>query len=138
MVETQYFVQIDDRLGSIYSPSGTTEFAESSVDDDNIATYIFAEGDGLGVVSKLGAGGSSAPPSILRGPRGSRIKFKIQSTLDLQRSTFLFTQLGSVGTTNINANLTAGNYRFIDSVVRISGVSTGYTLDVPVRFVKQI
>ena len=138
LVETQYFVQIDDRLGSIYSPSSTIEFPESQVDDDNIATYIFADADGQGVVSQLGAGGSSAPASILRGPRGSRIKFKIQSTLDLQTSTFLFTQLGSVGTTNINANLTAGNYRFIDSVVRISGVSTGYTLDVPVRFVKQI
>ena len=134
LVETQYYVQIDDRLGQIYSATSANEFNESSVDDDNIATYIFSRDDGTGVVSDLTNGGTS----ILRGPRGSRVDFKIASSLDLQTSTFLFTQLGSVGTTNINANLTAGNYRFIDSIVRISGVGTGYTLDVPVRFVKQI
>jgi hypothetical protein len=48
--------------------------------------------------------------------------------------------LGSAGTTDIVSNgstLAAADYKFIDSTVRISGVTTGYTLDVPVRFVKK-
>ena len=28
------------------------------------------------------------------------------------------------------------NVKFIDTVVRVVGVSTGYSLDIPVRFVK--
>ena len=132
LVETQYFVQIDNRLGQLRGTSGDASFQPSSIDDDNIATYIFSRDDATGVVSDLAAGAAS----IIAGPRGTRVQLKIAATLDLRSSTFLFTQLGTVGTSAIGA-LTAGNYRFIDSTVRISGVSTGYTLDVPVRFVKQ-
>jgi hypothetical protein len=28
--------------------------------------------------------------------------------------------------------------RFIDSMVRVTGMQTGYTLDIPVRFIKTI
>jgi len=132
LVETQYFVQIDNRLGQLRGSSGDASFQPSSIDDDNIATYIFSRDDATGVVSDLAAGAAS----IIAGPRGTRVQLKVAATLDLRSSTFLFTQLGTVGTSAIGA-LTAGNYRFIDSTVRISGVSTGYTLDVPVRFVKQ-
>jgi len=108
----------------------------SSVDDDNIATYIFSANDDTGIISSPGAGAASS----INGPLGTRVQFKIASSLDLRTSTFLFNQLGSSGTANITsgtATLLAADYRFIDSTVRISGVSTGYTLDVPVRFVKK-
>jgi len=132
LVETQYFIQIDNRLGTLYKGLGDGALSFSSIDDDNIATYIVSKNDDTGVVSELSPGASS----ILRGPRGTRLQFKIQSSLDLKTSSFLFTQLGSPGTIAIG-DLAAANYRFIDSTVRISGVTTGYTLDVPVRFVKQ-
>tara|TARA_A100001515_G_scaffold142743_3_gene142286 strand:- start:2136 stop:3062 length:927 start_codon:yes stop_codon:yes gene_type:complete len=132
LVETQYFVQIDNRLGQLRSAAGDTSYSPSSIDDDNIATYIFSSKDDTGAVSDL----NPAAASILRGPRGTRIQLKVASSLDLKTSSFLFTQLGSPGVSDIG-DLAAANYRFIDSTVRISGVSTGYTLDVPVRFVKQ-
>lgn len=132
LVETQYFVQIDNRLGQLRSSAGQGSFSPSSIDDDNIATYIFSRADDTGVVSDI----ASNSASIIRGPRGSRLQIKIASSLDLRTSSFLFDRLGSPGTTSIGS-LTSGNYKFIDSIVRISGVSTGYTLDVPVRFVKQ-
>jgi len=135
LVETQYFVNIDNRLGNIRS-TGNTQFSPSSIDDDNIATYIFAESDDTGVISSAAAGA----PSILSGPRGSRIQFKIAASLDLRTSTFLFDQIGTAGTSTISnggKDLTAAEYKFIDSTVRISGVSTGYTLDIPIRFVKK-
>ena len=132
LVETQYFVQIDNRLGQLRAASGEGSFAPSSIDDDNIATYIFSRDDDSSVVSDVAANAAS----IIRGPRGSRVQLKIASSLDLRTSAFLFNQLGSTGTTAIG-DLASGNYKFIDTIVRISGVSTGYTLDVPVRFVKQ-
>jgi hypothetical protein len=132
LVETQYFVQIDNRLGNLRAASGDAALRPSSIDDDNIATYIFSRNDDTGVVSDLSPGAAS----ILRGPRGSRVQFKVQSSLDLRTSSFLFEQLGSNGVSAVGA-LAAANYKFIDSTVRVSGVSTGYTLDVPVRFVKQ-
>jgi len=60
--------------------------------------------------------------------------------LDLRTGTFLFTQLGTQGTADIisgDQTLPKENYMFIDSTVRVSGISTGYTLDIPVRFVKK-
>ena len=141
LVETQYFVQIDNRLGQLQSRGSLAEgqnarIQPSSIDDDNIATYIFSTNDNTGIVSQLGAGAASS----INGPLGTRVQFKIAASLDLRTSTFLFNQLGSAGTSDITSGtstLLAANYRFIDSTVRISGVSTGYTLDVPVRFVKK-
>lgn len=141
LVETQYFVQIDNRLGQLQSRGSLAEglnarIQPSSIDDDNIATYIFSTNDNTGIVSQLGAGAASS----INGPLGTRVAFKIAASLDLRTSTFLFNQLGSAGTSDITSGtntLLAANYRFIDSTVRISGVSTGYTLDVPVRFVKK-
>ena len=132
LVESQYFVQIDNRLGQLRAASGEGSFSPSSIDDDNIATYIFSKDDDSSVVSDIAANAAS----IIRGPRGSRVQLKIASSLDLRTSAFLFNQLGSTGTTAIG-DLASGNYKFIDTIVRVSGVSTGYTLDVPVRFVKQ-
>lgn len=139
LVESQFFVQIDNRLGSIaaaMSAAESTSFTPVSIDDDNIATYIFTLDDDSGAVEPIVA----AAASSIIGPRGNRIKFKLQASLDLRTNTFLFNQLGQNGTQNIvNATktLAAANYKFIDTNVRISGVSTGYTLDIPVRFVKK-
>tara|TARA_R110002051_G_scaffold68515_1_gene123640 strand:- start:2343 stop:3287 length:945 start_codon:yes stop_codon:yes gene_type:complete len=140
LVETQFFIQVDNRLG-IVRPKGkggsdVSVFSPVSIDDDSIATYIFSDSDDSSVVTRLGANADSS----LLGPRGTRVEFKIGASLDLRTSVFLFDQLGSAGTSNIvsgTKTLAAADYKFIDSTVRVSGISTGYTLDVPVRFVKK-
>ena len=143
LLETQYFVQMDNRLGFIASPTtnantnSSLSFTPTTIDDDNIATYIFTLNDGSDVVSRVAEGDASS----IKGPRGTKVSFKIGSSLDAKTSSYLFTQLGSTGTTAITGEgsltLAAGAYKFIDSTVRISGVSTGYTLDVPIRLVKK-
>jgi hypothetical protein len=142
LLETQYFVQIDNRLGFPRPESGAgtavgaSAFSPTSIDDDNIATYVFTANDGAKVVENISPGAASD----IAGPRGTRVHLKIGSSLDLRTSTFLFTQLGTQGATDITSGtqtLAAANYMFIDSTVRVSGVSTGYTLDIPVRFVKK-
>ena len=141
LVETQYFMQIDNRLGSIRPGSPQTSdseaFTPTSIDDDNIATYIFTMGDDSNVITNISPGEGSA----IVGPRGTRIRFKIASSLDLKTNTFLFEQIGSLGTATIvngSEELPAADHRFIDSTVRVSGISTGYTIDIPVRFIKDI
>jgi hypothetical protein len=142
LLETQYFVQIDNRLGFIAGPetsATTTEalgFTPTSIDDDNIATYIFTLNDDSNVVARIGEGDASS----IRGPRGTSVTFKVGSSLDLKTSAFLFNQLGQAGgvqLTGNGGNLAIGTYKFIDSTIRISGITTGYTVDLPVRFVKK-
>jgi len=144
LLETQYFLQIDNRLGFVASPTtnantnSSLSFTPTAIDDDNIATYIFTLNDDSDVVTRIAEGDASQ----IQGPRGTKVSFKIASSLDLKTSTYLFTQLGSLGTTTITGQgsktIAAASYRFIDSTIRISGVSTGYTLDVPIRFVKKV
>jgi len=140
LLETQYFIQIDNRFGFIrpLTSNSSNAFTPTSVDDDNIATYIFTDGDGSQVVDEIGSG--NAASSAIVGPQGTKVEFKLASSLELKTSTFLFDELGTQGATAItngSFTLLAANYKFIDSTIRISGVSTGYTLDVPVRFVKK-
>ena len=145
LLETQYFVQVDNRLGFLVNSSvggrggvvsRTVGFSPASIDDDNIATYLFTSGDNAGVVSQLQTGEASD----IDGPRGTRVSLKLASSLELRTSTFLFEQLGSQGIADIQSGsrtLAAADYRFIDSTMRVSGITTGYTLDIPVRFVKK-
>jgi len=145
LLETQYFVQVDNRLGFLVNSSvggrggvvsRTVGFSPASIDDDNIATYLFTSGDNAGVVSQLQTGEASD----IDGPRGTRVSLKLASSLELRTSTFLFQQLGSQGIADIQSGsrtLAAADYRFIDSTMRVSGITTGYTLDIPVRFVKK-
>jgi len=144
LLETQYFVQIDNRLGSLASSTGggqgvapsQVSFNPTSIDDDNIATYVFTSGDNSGVVSNIAVGAASD----IAGPRGTRVSLKMMGSLNVRTSTFLFNQLGTQGVTDITSGtktLDAADYKFIDSTLRISGVTTGYTLDIPIRFVKK-
>ena len=139
LLETQYFIQLDNRLGSLMPSTGNTALSVSSIDDDNIATYIVTlnqNRSGGSIVSRI----APAAASSLAGPRGTRTELKIASSLNLKTSTFLFNQLGTTGTTTITSGdqtLSSGNYMFIDSTLRISGVSTGYTVDIAIRFVKK-
>jgi len=141
LLETQYLIQMDNRLGFLrpagsFTGTGAGSLKPTSIDDDNIATYVATAEDGTGVVTNIAA----AAASDIVGPRGTRVSLKIGSGLDLRTSTFLFTQLGTSGTTAVTSGtktLAAANYKFIDSTVRVSGVSTGFTLDIPVRFVKK-
>tara|TARA_R110000796_G_scaffold58391_8_gene134792 strand:- start:863 stop:1798 length:936 start_codon:yes stop_codon:yes gene_type:complete len=138
LLETQYFVQLDNRLGSLMPGTGNTALSPSSIDDDNIATYIVTLDGGAGssIVSRLAPGAASD----INGPRGTRTEMKIASSLDLKTSTFLFNQLGTNGVDSITSGtqtLAAADYKFIDSTLRLSGISTGYTVDIAVRFVKK-
>lgn len=128
LVETQYIVEIDNRLGSLYSTDGTPT-PVSFIDDDSIASYFFSRDD-VYVKDNLDTEKSNQQP--IQGPRGTYLNFKIKASTNLKSGTYLFDLLGSDGMT-IGAN----TYKYIDTNIRISGATTGYSLSVPVRFIKQ-
>ncbi len=124
--EVAYIIQIDNRLGKIATTSGDM-VPEDYIDDDNIAIYTVD----VGLVTQI-TDTTNAQSQTIAGPRGSRVEFKIASSIDLNTSTYLFTQLGGTST------LEGQSVRHIDSIVRVTGMKTGYSVDIPVRFVKTI
>ena len=131
LVETQYIVEIDNRFGSLVNPSNGSIASPSFIDDDNIATYFFSLGTDIGIVSENTERDVAASTQTIQGPRGTFVELQVQSSLDLNAGTFLFTELGSTTTVN------SVSCYFIDTTLRITGATTGYRIDVPVRFVRK-
>ena len=132
LTEDVYILQIDNRLGRIVDMTGN-RIGEDYIDDDNIAFYTVDSS--VGLVTNNPDDSTSATQAIA-GPRGSILQFKIAASLDLNTSTYLFTQLGS--TKPMTQKGGSGSVRYIDTIVRATGMVTGYSIDIPVRFVKTI
>ena len=145
LFETQYIIEMDNRLGNITSHNGQVNANLSFIDDDNIASYFLSLGtDGdfvkgrIAITDQTVRGDDTGYP--VRGPQGSRLILSLKSSLELRTSTYLFTKLGQLTAHTNLAGLVgapAGNYYYIDTYVRITGATTGYRLDVPIRFVRQ-
>ena len=129
--ETSYTIQIDHRLGTIATTAGAG-VSFDYIDDDSIAYYNVTTEDG--VISE-NTSTTTSVGQVIKGPRGTILQFKIAASLNLNTSTYLFTQLGGESTLANRGGGTSTVYH-IDTLVRITGVNTGYTVDIPVRFVK--
>lgn len=130
--ETQYMVQIDNRFGNIASTAGNAA-SVSFIDDDQVATYYLSSGtDAAFVIESTGKGLANAAEMVIAGPRGTQLTFKIGASIELNSSTYLFEQMGSTSVIN------GTSVRHIDSIVRVTGATTGASIDIPVRFIKKI
>jgi len=127
LTETQFMIEIDNRFGNIWDGNGAAQATPSFVDDDSVATYYLSTSTNK---TYFGKSGTSMSGEVIAGPRGNRLQFLVAPSVDLNSSTYLFTQLGSTAT------LGSAVYQ-IDTTVRITGVTTGYRVDLPIRFVKK-
>ena len=140
LIETQYLVEMDNRLGSLVSPVGSSPInaSQSFVDDDNIASYIMTLNTDSDYVTELPTViDSSTGGTKITGPVGTRVRFRMAASTGLRTTNYLFTVLGNTGT-EVIGNLGAATYKYIDTTVSISGQTTGYRLDLPVRYIKKI
>ena len=128
LTETQYSLEVDDRLGYIASPSSAAKASLSYVDDDFIATYIVNAGTEF--VDTNTSQNSDDPGQAISGPRGSYLKFRVGAQMNLQQSDYYFDTFGGTDTFN------GQSVKYIDSVVRITGMTTGYSADTTIRFMK--
>jgi len=148
LVENQYIIEIDNRLGYIVGAHGTGAARPSVpnyIDDDDIASYIITNADANYISDNIETAlvadtGSRGPNQVIRGPRGTTLEFKVLSSIELQSSTFLFQKMGTaVSATTVAAGGIAGigfKHYYIDTNVRVTGITTGYSIDIPIRFVK--
>jgi hypothetical protein len=138
--ETQYIVEIDNRFGTLVGSTGTP-FQFNFLDDDQIASYYFSTASEL--VTNLVASTTTDDLNlghVILGPKGTTLKLYIKSSTDLRDSTYLFDTFGNdaslIVTPSDGVNVTI-SYQFIDTIVRVTGATTGSSMDLPVRFIKQ-
>ena len=137
LVETEFQIEIDNRLGSIVDRTGKTFLSPTAVDDDHVATYIIRKTATSPFVFTPSQEALEAQSSAINGPIASTMEFKIRSAQDLRTSNFLFDRIGR--TTTIYAPHGGGSnptVKVIDSIVRVTGLTTGFSVDIPVAFAK--
>ena len=168
LLETAYIIEMDYRLGRLKENATDNLASVNFIDDDNIASYYVTSGGGF--VNPTGPNLISVPatpwgldngaadhssaelagvgdPQVFEGPRGSVLGFRVNSSLELQSSTYLFEQIGFsedvdasgseiLGLDQDDPALDAKKAYYIDSTVRVTGANTGYVLDIPIRYVK--
>ena len=130
LIETSYTIQMDNRLGALASKTGSPIQADF-VDDDNVAYYTLDRGDGF--VSNNSV--VIAAGQVIAGPRGTYIEFQVRASMDTNTSSYLFTVLGSTEDLD-NADSGTSTVYYIDSIIRATGVKTGVSIDIPVRYVR--
>lgn len=147
--EDQYIIEIDDRLLKLIVPVNGrtnqnarpgTQIRSSFVDDDRMAVYNVtreANPELIYVLDPKNTDGEEPRNSlngttpVVTGPRGTKLEFSLATNDDLVSTDFLFTTLGEVGTIG-----TVANVKYIDTNVRVTGATTGFRIDIPVRLVK--
>ena len=135
LIETQFMIEMDNRLGQLISSDGSVRLSPDSVDDDNMATYILSRAINPKFVHTPSSPNETGTATPIQGPMFANVHFKILASQSLQTGYYLFDKIGSTITMQ-NYGGALSNVKFIDTIVRVSGVTTGYSLDIPVRFVK--
>jgi hypothetical protein len=154
--ETQYLIEMDNRLGQVLSMDGSTVARPAFVDDDDIASYYislnsnsqyFATPDGTAVQAPTFTTSdniadpnddSSVIGSSQGGRYGTRLVFRILASQDIATSNTLFEQLGGITATNYLGAGTGVTFRYIESMIRVTGFTTGYRVEIPVRYLKKV
>tara|TARA_A100001515_G_scaffold143123_1_gene143502 strand:- start:1903 stop:2853 length:951 start_codon:yes stop_codon:yes gene_type:complete len=148
LLETQYIIEMDHRLGMLQSGDGSggsrTVATPSFIDDDNIASYYVSLGVDNEFVkdkttyvpwaNKLSdtTAPNTTPNGPIKGPFGTALLLFVMPSLNLKTSTFYFTKIGRAATINSVA------CNVIDSTVRVTGATTGFSIDIPIRYIKKV
>lgn len=131
--ETQYLVEADSRLVRIFDTSTLNFAQESFIDDDLVATYYFTQGVGSYIEDMSQGddnGNSNVGDQIIAGPRGTRLYIGVSAAIEVATSNYLFDTLGTDRTYG------GQDFAFIDTNIRITGVTTGYSIDIPLRVIR--
>ena len=146
-------------------PNTTQELPNQFIDDDGIAIYYLTAADGTTCVETAPRAGGHAAQIIdnreraglvgsdrnitkediheaFEGPLGSILRFYPRASMHVRSSDQLFKEIGTSATSiNLASDQVAGraiaNYRFIDTLINVVGVTTGYSIDIPIRIIKK-
>lgn len=127
LIENQYIIELDNLLGALYNSENGAKTV-SYIDDDNIASYfLYKTGEAASTeVETLGVNAGT-----IAGAGGTSLSFRVKPQVALtQTSPIWFERLG--GEVSINGS----TFYYIDTNVKVMGATTGYRLDIPIRFLK--
>ena len=138
LYESSYRIDIDHRLGMIVGRNNMN-FQPVHVDDDNVATYVvdINNSQHLNNLISVNTNLQTATNQVIAGARSTSLQFRIRASQDLRSSFYLFDLIGGSTTMGSPANANQP-IKFIDSIVRVTGEQTGYSIDIPIRFVKNV
>lgn len=135
LTETQYLVEIDNRIAGVCDLAGNPA-TPSYIDDDNIATYYFSRGVDTAYVEDFKQ--SINTNQVIAGPRGTLLKFKLLSHSEVSISDYLFNSIGKDISSGWTGPVTVTNARGILTNIRVTGVTTGNVIDIPLMAIKKI
>ena len=129
--EDSYIIQIDGRFGTIIHEDGSILNDESGIDvttdDDGFVFYTVSNTDENSIVSNIG---STVSP--IAGSKGTRLSFRVKASQVLIDNQNYFDKFGFALIVDSKSS------KVIDTMIRVTGISTGYSIDVPVRFIKDV
>ena len=160
LLETSFTIKVDSRLLNISVPQSMANYSSFTqplqmqyLDDDYIASYFIAPGTpGVPIVEPTSLNFRSrnlindqATEStteieefeMFQGPLGKVLQFVPRVTSELEFSESFFDKLGSTGTNLTYRQGTIASYKYIDTTINIQGMTTGATIDIPVRIIKK-
>ena len=74
---------------------------------------------------------------MFAGPLGPVMQFVPRVRDEIQYSEAWFTKLGSTGTNLTYRGQNIPSYKYIDTNINVQGMTTGFSLDIPIRIVKK-
>ena len=160
LLEEAYLIKVDNRLLRLSIPQKlksydafTETLTEQYLDDDYIAQYYIVPGlPGAPIVSPTAKSFRSrglitdksttstteiAEYEMFAGPLGRVLQFVPRVKSELEFSDSYFTKLGSTGSNLTYRGGTISSYKYIDTIINIQGMTTGYSIDVPIRIIKK-
>jgi len=135
LVETTYLITIPNWAGKIIAKDSMSEARLAYIDDDDQANYYLTTGDANGHVVTIGDTNPNSTTQVHAGSRGTSCQFRIMASLDLLANS-LFTKLGSTVSMSDVGGTETSTYYYLDTNVGCKGVTTGFNIPIPVRFIK--
>lgn len=159
LLETGYSIKVDHNLLTLDAYLGEQNCNPMTlrfVDDDNIATYTITQGAQNSPIlgprepgfrsresfnDPVTEDSAATENEVFAGPLGTVLRITPRVTTRVQQSMALFDEFGNEGTGLSYRGGTLGqsnSYKQIDTVISVTGTTTGYSIDIPVRIIKGI
>lgn len=162
LLETAFLVKVDNRLlsmNTVGSEGITTRRTPQYIDDDYVASYYFVRNQVNGAIRNAPSdvsdfrdrgqlNANSTQDTIEEAGRREMFAGSLGRTLqivptvknELQLGTSIFSELGSQKTNLTFREKVNGlaNYHCIDTTITVQGLTTGYSVDIPVKIIKGI
>ncbi|HAI38063.1 MAG TPA: hypothetical protein DCM40_08055 [Maribacter sp.] len=162
LLETAFLVRVDHRLIRLHeyrSREDTPALAAQFVDDDSMATYYFALGDNTAGTVYAPRGNFRKRKTLSRtmdndalnlakdfevfdGPLGTVLVVRPKAAPNIRNSMSLFNKFGNDSSAAISlfdgSAASISSYKYIDTTINVVGVTTGQSIDIPIRIIKKV